>query len=212
MTELKIVVFDCDGVLFDSRESNRRYYNDLLTKFGRPKMTEDELQYVHSHNAPDATRHIFRHDAEEGKRAEAWRRSVDYSPYLRHMIMEPGLREFLARLRKRFKTAISTNRTTTMPAVLAMSGLEPLFDMIVTALDVTHPKPHPEALEKILSRFGCRAEEGVYIGDSEVDVEHAAAVGMPLIAFKNPELSAPWHVDSFDEAAALPVFAGLEKT
>lgn len=211
MAELKIVVFDCDGVLFDSRESNRRYYNDLLAKFGRREMTEEELQYVHSHNAPDATRHIFRHDAEEGKRAEEWRRSVDYSPYLKYMVMEEGLREFLTSIRKKMKTAISTNRTTTMPAVLKMSGLEPLFDMIVTALDVKNPKPHPEALDKILARFGCEAEEGVYIGDSEVDVDHAAAVGMPLIAFKNPSLPAPWHVESFAAAAALPIFGGLGK-
>jgi len=140
--ELKLIVFDCDGVLFDSREANRRYYNHLLEKFGHPLMDEDELEYVHTHNATLSTRHIFRRFPSEMEEAEAYRQGVDYSPFLKYMRMEPGLKDFLSHVRKRYKTAISTNRTTTMPAVLEMSGLGPSFDLVVTALDVKHPKPH----------------------------------------------------------------------
>jgi HAD superfamily hydrolase (TIGR01509 family) len=209
VANLKIVVFDCDGVLFDSRDANRRYYNDLLGAFGRREMTAEELQYVHTHNAVDSTRHIFRHYSGEWEQAESLRRKIDYAPYLKHMVMEPGLREFLQRIRRRLKTAISTNRTTTMPSVLAMSGLEESFDMVVTALDVRHPKPHPEALKKILAFFRFEADEGVYIGDSDVDEQHAARAGVPFIAFRNSSLTAEFHVGSFAEASRLPLFEGL---
>ena len=40
---LKLVVFDCDGVMFSSREANRAYYNDLLRAFSCPPMDEAEL-------------------------------------------------------------------------------------------------------------------------------------------------------------------------
>ncbi len=206
MTGLKLVVFDCDGVLFDSREANRRYYNHLLEKFGHPPMSEEELEYVHTHNAFLATEHIFRNYQEELAEAEAYRRGVDYTPYLRYMVMERGLIEFLKTIRATLRTAISTNRTSTMPAVMEMSGLGPYFDLVVTALDVEHPKPHPEALLRILRHFGVTAGQGVYIGDSEVDRQHAAAVGMALIAFKNPSLAAEYHASSFREISRLPLF------
>jgi phosphoglycolate phosphatase-like HAD superfamily hydrolase len=206
MRDLKIVVFDCDGVLFDSKEANRRYYNDLLKKFGHPAMGEDELEYVHTHSAEDSVRHIFQRCRPQIPEAEAYRSGLDYTPYLRFMNMAPGLVEFLSRIRKSCVTAISTNRTTTMPAVLEMSGLGPYFDMVVTALDVKNPKPHPEALLKILRHFGLRADEGIFIGDSEVDRDHAAAVGMEFIAFGNMALRAPFHAAAFEEVALLPPF------
>ena len=38
-------------------------------------------------------------------------------------------------------------------------------------------------LAKKQSVLRVRAEEGLFVGDTQVDVEHAAAVGMPLPAF-----------------------------
>jgi FMN phosphatase YigB (HAD superfamily) len=104
-------------------------------------------------------------------------------------------------------TAISTNRTTTMAAVLDTFSLRAHFDLVVTAQDVAHPKPHPEALLKILSHFGVAADEGIFVGDSAIDAGHAASVGMPLVAFRSPGLAAAYHVSSFREVLALPPFA-----
>jgi HAD superfamily hydrolase (TIGR01509 family) len=207
MPPLQLVIFDCDGVMFDSRNANRIYYNHILEQFGRPAMSEEELDYVHMHNVMDSIRHIFRHFPEDLTAADTYRQSLDYTPYLQHMIMEPDLPEFLHFLRPARKTAISTNRTTTMPLVLEMFSLTHLFDKVVTASDVARPKPHPEALHRILHHFGCAVEEAIYIGDSQVDQEHTRAVGMRLIAFKNPDLSAEYHVRNFMEIAGLPVFA-----
>ncbi len=205
----KIVVFDCDGVLFDSKEANRHYYNAILAHFGHPPMTADELEFVHMHNVMQSIDHIFRHYPDDLPRAHALRKNMDYAPFLRYMRMEPDLPRFLDFLDGRCHTAISTNRTTTMPAVLAMNGLAHRFELVVTALDVQHPKPHPEALEKILYHFNLRPEDGVFIGDSIIDEKHARAAGMPLIAFRNPELAADYHVASFSEAMQLPCFTAL---
>jgi HAD superfamily hydrolase (TIGR01509 family) len=103
-------------------------------------------------------------------------------------------------------TAISTNRTSTMAAVLDTFKLRPHFDIVVTALDVERPKPHPEALHRILANLGVRADEGIFVGDTQVDVDHAAAVGMPLVAFRSPSLRAAYHVSSFREVLRLPPF------
>lgn len=206
MPELKLVVFDCDGVLFDSLEANRYYYNDMLAHFGLGPMDAAELNYVHMHNVADSIGFIFRRRPDLFELASRHRKEVDYAPYLRHMIMEPDLPAFLDFLRPR-RLAISTNRTTTMPAVLKLNNLQNAFDLVVTAMDVTHPKPHPEALEKILSHFACTPDETIFIGDSIIDRQHSLAAGVKMIAFKNPALDADCHVASFTEAMALPMFA-----
>lgn len=207
MNPLKLVIFDCDGVLFDSREANRHYYNDLLFRFGHPAMNEEEVDYVHMHNVQDSIHHIFRNYPADIDIVNDYRVELDYRPYLQHMKMEPDLPQFLNFLRPRYRTAISTNRTTTMPEVLRVHGLEGCFELVVTALDVKRPKPHPEALEKILDHFGLKAEQAIYIGDSIIDRQHTEAIGMRLIAFKNRTLEADFHVDSFTEVMGLPLYS-----
>jgi len=206
MAKLKLVVFDCDGVMFDSLEANRHYYNHILATFGHPPMDQEELHYVHIHHVMDSVRHIFRNYPEDYPKADQYRQGLDYTPYLKHMRMEPDLPEFLDFLRPRYHTAISTNRSTTMADVLRIFKLGNSFDKVVTALDVKNPKPHPEALHDILGHFQVGVDETIYIGDSEVDRDHTKAVGMELVAFKNPKLDAEYHVTSFMEITKLGLF------
>ncbi|RUM86976.1 MAG: hypothetical protein DSZ24_07210, partial [Thermodesulfatator sp.] len=93
--------------------------------------------------------------------------------------------------------AISTNRTTTMGRLLEIYGLEPYFDLVMTALKSPRPKPHPEALLVILEHFGVPPEEALYIGDSEVDLKLCRAVRVPLAAYKNPSLPADYHLRGY---------------
>lgn len=209
MAKLKLVVLDCDGVMFDSRGANRAYYGHLRERFGRPGLTEAEVAFVHAHSAPESVPFLFREWPQDIEAVNAYRATVDYTPFLKQMALAPDLLEFLAAFRPPLLTAISTNRTSTMAAVLETFGLRPHFDLVVTALDVERPKPHPEALLKILARFGVSAAEGLFVGDSQVDVDHAAAVGMPLAAFRSPALKAAYHVTSFRELLNLPPFGAV---
>lgn len=204
---LKLIVFDCDGVMFDSRETNRIYYNDLLRAFGCPPMTEPELNFVHMHNVTESIRHLFgRHPGIDPADVDRYRLGLDYTPYLRHMVMEQDLPAFLDYARPRYHLAISTNRTNTMQPLLKEFKLEHYFDKVVTAADVARPKPAPDALVEILSWFGCEPEETIYIGDSVIDREHTRPLGIPLVAFKNPDLEAEFRVDSFTELKELEPF------
>jgi len=207
--EKKLVIFDCDGVMFSSREANRVYYNHLLEQFGCPFMDEDEVSYVHCHNVNDSVTHIFRNYPQvDLTQVAVYRAGLDYSPFIRHMEMEPDLPEFLARIRPRFHTAISTNRTNTMDLILDTFDLAKWFDMVVTAENAPRPKPAPDGLCMILDHFGLKPGQAIYIGDSDVDREHCQSVGVELIAFKNPQLDANYHVNSFMEILSLPPLSG----
>ena len=45
MTRFRAVILDCDGVMFDSREANRAYYNAVLSHFGRPPLTAAQMAF-----------------------------------------------------------------------------------------------------------------------------------------------------------------------
>ena len=209
---LKLIIFDCDGVLFDSREANRAYYNKLLRQFDCPPLNEEEVDYVHSHNVTDSVAHIFRnHTRIRQELVDRYRTELDYTPFLKHMIMEPDLMEFLQLIKPRYHTAISTNRTTTMPMLLDIFKLRPWFEQVVTPLDTPRPKPSPDALRMILDNFKVNISETIYIGDSMVDLEHTQSMGIEMIAFKNPKLKVEYHVDNFMEVLQLKPFLPLAK-
>ena len=198
MEHVKVVIFDCDGVMFDSRRANEAYYNHILTHFERPPMNSEQCDYVHMHTAEQSVIYLFRNDPNLKDALAYWHR-MSYLPFIPVMEMEPYLKAFLEYLRPTYKTAISTNRSDTMGPVLADHGLEGYFDLVVSCLDVKHPKPDPESLIKILDHFGLSPREAIYIGDSEIDESAATAAGIPLVAYKNPVLSAPYHVTHFKE-------------
>ena len=198
LTKPLLIIFDCDGVLFDSRRANRLFYNQVLEEFGRPPLSDKDLEYVHTHTVIQSVDYLFQDDPRR-ETAQRFRQGLDYTPFIRAMEMEADLIPFLTYIRPRIKTAINTNRTQTIHQVLKQFGLDGYFDLVISALDVSRPKPDPESLYKILSHFQVKAEACFYVGDSEIDAETARRAGVPLIAFKNPELEATRHVRGFKE-------------
>lgn len=192
------VIFDCDGVMFDSRRANINYYNSLLANFGLPPMTEKKIDFVHAYTASDSIRHIF-----EGtsylKQAIALAKKVDYTPFIHDMVIEPGLKELLKKLKPDFGLAVATNRSTTIGKVLEYNNLKKFFDIVISSLDVKNPKPHPESLLKILDFFNTSLDMAYYIGDSQIDHDCARAAGVIFVAYKNPMLNADYHVESMAE-------------
>jgi HAD superfamily hydrolase (TIGR01509 family) len=202
ITNLKVVAFDCDGVMFDSREANRAYYDHLLERFHLPTMTAEQLAYVHMHTVEESLAFLIR-DKAVLDAAHAYRKELGYLPFLKHMRMEPDLVGLLEALRPRFKTAVATNRSDTMAHVLTSNRIEHLFDLVVCALDVILPKPHPEAINKVVRHFAATPDEVVYVGDSQVDEAAAKAAGVHFVAYGNPELKAEHHIQHLNEITAL---------
>lgn len=201
---VKLVAFDCDGVLFDSRQANIAFYNAILAHFGRPLLTPEAVDYIHSHTVWESLEYIFPgYSPSDLGAVLSFARSFDYSPFIPMMVEEPHLREFLRFLRPGRYTALATNRTTTTRAVLSYHRLEDGFDLVVSAQDVTRPKPHPEAFGRILQHFGLEPQEAIYIGDSRVDEEFAANAGVPFVGYRNPELNAAYYLDSFAQGPDL---------
>ncbi|MBA4416654.1 MAG: beta-phosphoglucomutase [Syntrophus sp. (in: bacteria)] len=189
--QIECVIYDCDGVMFDSLNANERLYNKIATSTGRHPLTPEELQYCHTHTVNESISHLFRfHKDLEIKAIDYWKNSINFQEFIVYLIMEPHLVETLAILKERgIKRAVSTNRTSSMPHIMEKFGLWPYFDMVVTALDVKNPKPHPESVEKILDALKVDREKTLFLGDSAIDRETALAGGVQFISYKNDSIA-----------------------
>jgi len=205
---ISAVIFDCDGVMFDSRRANVDFYNHILSHFALPPLADDDVAFVHMHTAEESVNHIFRDSPYQAQAQEYRLTKLDHTPFIREMTMEPGLIELLEFLKPRFGLAVATNRSNTIGKVLECHGLTGYFDIVVSSLDVKNPKPHPEPILKILDFFGIESHQCLYVGDSEVDWEVCQASGVTLVAYRNRGLKAPYCVDKLlDMLKILPLFS-----
>ena len=202
MNQFLAVIFDCDGVMFDSRQANINFYNHLLSHFGLPLLREEQVAYVHMATADESIRFVFR-GTPYLEQALAYRFELDYTPFIQDMVPEPGLRELLEKLKPKCGLAVATNRSNTIDNVLEVYGLARYFDIVVSSLDVKKPKPHPEPLFKILDFFSLRPDQALYVGDSPVDYETAKAASVPFAAYKNRNLDAAFHVEQLLAVASV---------
>lgn len=197
-SNIQVVAFDCDGVMFDTTNANMAYYNQILNFFGKPAMTSEQFTYVHMHTADQALQYLFP-DPKECEQANRYRKTMSYTPFIQAMVMEPDLKTVLRTIRPNYKTAVATNRSDTMAWVLSEFDLANDFDLVISANDVNHPKPSPEPLLKIINFFHIQPNQLLYVGDSKVDEAAATSAGAIFVAFRNPSLSAAYHINSLSE-------------
>jgi len=186
MNGLRGVVYDCDGVLFESRRANLAYYNLVLGHFGQPRVAADDqerCQLCHTAASPKVLEALF--DSELLPAALEFAATVDYRQFLRFMDPEPGMAETLQFLAQRYPLAVATNRGTSMPEILRHFDLSRYFTAVVTCRDVPRPKPHPDMLLLAAERLGCRVGELLFVGDSELDLQAARTAGMPFVAYRS---------------------------
>ena len=154
MQQIRAVAFDCDGVMFDTAEANRKYYNTVLSHFEKPPLTQEQFLKVHMYTVAEALAYLFP-ELDSLDPVYAFLKTMPYHQFIPYMQREKGLKTLLASLEKRgLLRAVATNRTNTMAAVLAAHNLENDFDLVVTAADVAHPKPAPDQLHAIMTSLG----------------------------------------------------------
>lgn len=205
----EVVAFDCDGVLFDSKEANVRFYGHIMEHIGRPPVAPEQREFIHMHPVRESLRYL----AGDGPAFEAaWKhaQSIDFKEFNACLRPEPGLVDLLKQTQTFYHTALATNRTVSTRQVLAHFHIEQYFDLVVSASDVSFPKPHPEIMETIMENFRVAPEQVLFVGDSRVDEDLATATGVFFVAYKNPKLHANLHISHFQELQPV-LFAGNKR-
>jgi HAD superfamily hydrolase (TIGR01549 family) len=107
----------------------------------------------------------------------------------------PGVPSLLERLSASYRLGLVTAGSgARVRRDLAAAGIGDAFEVIVTADDITQPKPDPQGLQIALQRMDLAPQEALYVGDAREDYQMAEAAGVPFIGITG-EFSTVTSVD-----------------
>lgn len=192
---MKLIVWDFDGTLADSRPLIEAGMAHALDALGRPRARMAEwLKYVGLPVEEGIRRTFPELDLDTVLKAY---RSFGHADHEDLMKPFEGVDDLLRELRTRDQAmAIATSkRRVPLLRQLAGFGWTDLFDPIVTPDEVSHGKPHPESLDLILKLTGLTADDLLMVGDTPFDLDMAKAAGVPGLAvghgfYSEPQLAA----------------------
>lgn len=185
MTEVRGIIYDCDGVLFDSRRANLAFYRHVLEYFDKPLLLDEsspEADLCHTH----ASAVVFEVLLGEARVAEAqaFAARTDLHFLLDLMTPEEGMPDILELLAGRVDLALATNRGHSVRDLLRHFRMLPHFQTIVTSQDVQRPKPSPDMLLLAVEGLGLSPDEVLFVGDSDLDSQAAYHAGVRFVAYK----------------------------
>lgn len=190
---MKAVVFDMDGVLFDTEKLCMDSWCQVAESQGIPDM-ETVFPLCIGTNAVDTYRIIKEHYGEdfdyEGFRKQA---SGEFWRYIGEngLPVKPGVRELLTYVRDagmRIGLASSTARNS-VEDHLERAGIREYFQVLVTGDMIVHSKPAPEIYLLACEKLGVKPQEAYAIEDSYNGIRSAFEAGMkPLMV---PDLIPP---------------------
>jgi HAD superfamily hydrolase (TIGR01509 family) len=181
---LKLIAWDFDGTLVDSRPLIETGMAYALEALGQPRSVMQEwLKYV---GLP----------LETGIRNTFDPLGLDYATVLKayrsfghvehEYMLQPfvGIPELLHELRSRGldMAIVTSKRRVPLLRQMAQWNWEPFFEPIITPDEVTHGKPHPESLELLQTLTGLAPEEILMVGDTPFDLDMAQTAGVPSLA------------------------------
>ncbi len=182
---IRVVVFDMDGLMFNTEDVYTVVGSEMLQRRGR--VFSEELKHEMMGLPPQATfecmiRHCDLSDTWQQLAEETAELFVRYLPdYLAPM---PGLLRLLDALEQaNMPKAIATSsRWKLVECCLAPFEMQGRFQFILTAEDIVRGKPDPEVYLLAARRFDVPPAEMLVLEDSENGCRAAAAAGAFVVA------------------------------
>lgn len=180
---MRLIVFDLDGTLIDSRRDLADATNRLIRDLGGSPLPEDAIALMVGEGAPVLVRRALEMaslDADPGG-ALARFLSIYESCLLVHTRPYAGIMEMLAALAGRFHLAVLTNKPSAAARqILDGLGLLPWFTDVIGGDSPLGRKPDPAALLHLVSQARATPPTTMLVGDSAIDLRTARAAGVKV--------------------------------
>ena len=178
----KAVIFDMDGVIFDSE---RAVYNGWLELAAKYNFKDIEMIYMKSIGVNSTvTRQIFMDYYGEDFPYDEYKKEQSYNYHEKYsngrLPMKPGIKELLIGLKEKgCKIAIaSSTRKELVEKQIEDAGLRKFFDVIVGGDMVEKSKPEPDIFLKAAKLLDVQPEQAYVIEDSYNGIRTAFTGGM----------------------------------
>jgi HAD superfamily hydrolase (TIGR01509 family) len=184
MQLIKLVIFDCDGVLVDSERITNRVFAEMLNELGLPVTLDDMFERFVGHSMAqclDLITELLGHPPpanfveEYAARTRAALRA--------ELVATPGVKEALDQIGVPFCVASSGDHEK-MRTTLSITGLWSRFDgRLFSVTDVQRGKPFPDLFPFAAARFGVSPSSCVVVEDTPVGVTAGVAAGMTVFGY-----------------------------
>jgi phosphoglycolate phosphatase len=179
----RLVVFDLDGTLIDSRRDLADAANALVAELGGAPLTEEQVAGMVGEGAALLVRRALRASGVDPDSRAALARFLELydERLLAHTRAYEGIPEALAALAPRVALAVLTNKPAqATERILSGLGLRGYFRDVIGGDSPLGRKPDPAGLVELMSRAGARLDETVLVGDSHIDLETARRAGVRI--------------------------------
>jgi HAD superfamily hydrolase (TIGR01509 family) len=182
---VRAVVFDLDGLMFNTEEVFHQTGTELLRRRGKEATPELFARMMGRRAAEAFAAMIEMMDLVESAdvlREESERIFFELLDGL--LAPMPGLFELLAHIEARglAKGVATSSGRVYLESLLARFALLDRFALTLTAEDVVRGKPHPEIYLTAAARLGVEPAEMLVLEDSEAGTRAAAAAGAQIIS------------------------------
>ena len=170
-----LLVFDWDGTLLDSQAQIVNCMQSAITELALESRTDEQISNIIGLGLEKAVVQLY--PMMDMKlvttTAQTYREYYLYKDKTPSPLFD-GTKQALTNLREAgYDLAIATNKSRRgLEKGLSETDLNDYFPITRTA-DDTHPKPHPQMLEEILTDHNLEASKALMIGDSEYDLQLA---------------------------------------
>lgn len=178
------VVFDVDGVLFDSERLMHQVWKEVGAEMGWPQPGEDYLEFVGNGRSIIFEKMLTLYGPDFPKEAFLQRCSQRLQEQMEQngVPLKPGVREFLDFLQSRqipMALATSTAMVRTRPR-MELAGLTGYFQAMITGDQIQNGKPHPDIYLTACKALGTDPKFTLAVEDSRNGILSASAAGMPV--------------------------------
>jgi HAD superfamily hydrolase (TIGR01509 family) len=182
--KVKGIILDLDGTIVDSREAYIEAAKAAFAAIGQEKVDIKIATEIPRRLEQNLSINNMIKGIDMQKFLDVYLKSY-YRVTATKTKPIPKISETLKKLSQKAKLALTTMRHVPKEKVLKeleKFGLAKHFQLVVTALDTSKPKPSPEALTKCARQLGIRMSECAVLGDSVVDVRAGRNVGAKTVA------------------------------
>ena len=181
--QLRLLIFDLDGTLVDSRQDLGSSVNAMLRHFGRHEVPLEVISSYIGDGAPMLVRRALGDPKDEHFVHIALQFFLDYyrKHKLDHTYVYDGVIDALKALSDALprKMAVLSNKPVgPSRAIVDALGMNEFFFQIYGGNSFETKKPDPFGVRMLLREANCEASEAVIIGDSDVDVVTAQNAGI----------------------------------